>query len=84
MSKPRNMSMKMLESVDVIKLSNEFTLDMIAHVFRCSTQYVRNCIMRQEIEEKTKKEEMNVIKRGGSGAWKELKETALYQQIMNK
>lgn len=80
--KPRNVSMKMLSSIDVIKLSNEFTLDMIAHVFNCSTQYVRNCIMRQEIEEKESKEEVKVLNNGGAGAWKELKETELYQSLM--
>lgn len=79
--KPRNVSMKMLSTIDVIKLSNEFTLDMIAHVFNCSTQYVRNCIMRQEMNEKASRDELS---RSGNGAWKELKETALFQQIMNR
>jgi len=81
--KPKNTAMLMLEQVDAIKLSNQFTLDMIAHVFNCSTQFVRNTITRQELERKENKEEMNIVK-GGSGAWKELKETELFQIIMNK
>lgn len=82
MCKPRNMSMKMLESIDVIELSNQFTLDMIAHTFNCSTQYVRNCIMRQEIRDKKDKNEFKGI-RSSNNAWQDLKNTELYQKIMS-
>jgi hypothetical protein len=81
--KPRNVSMKMLSTIDVIELSNRFTLDEIAATFICSTQYVRNCIMRQELQQNKSKREFE-YSRKGNGAWKELKEIALFQQIMNR
>ena len=74
---------RMLESVDVIELSNRFTLDAIAEVFDCSTHFVRSCIFKQQQEQKTSKSEMNLSK-SSSGAWKALKETELFQIIMNK
>lgn len=75
--------MRMLAGIDVIELSNKFTLNYIAEVFDCSTTYVKNCIIRQEHEQKTNKTETSLFKTS-NGAWKELKETTLYKQIMYK
>ncbi len=79
--KPKNLKMKMLETVDVIELSNRFTLDAIADTFNCSTQFVRNVMMRQELKENTTRDELGDIKES-AGAWKDLKNTELYQRLM--
>lgn len=78
MSRPKNKKMLMLETIDVISLSNKFTLDQISKVFDCSTQFVRNCITRQEIRLQTERSQLN----SSRGAWKDLKETELYQRLM--
>ena len=79
-----NTKMRMLEKLDVVKLYSNFSYNTIAFEFDCSVQFVKNTIMRQEAEKRERKKEMNPVKGNFLGAWQELKETELFQRLMNK
>jgi hypothetical protein len=80
----RTLSQEVLNSVDVNRLLRRYKPYELSVVFKVTDDYVHKTARRQKelgLSSGQPEQEMNY---GRNNQWKELKETALFQQIMNR
>lgn len=80
--------LKMLENTDLIKMYSIYNIERLAVMYNCHKSLIRNELFEQmnSIEPEFISSEFNDrnILRQSKGAFKELKQTNLYKQLINK